>query len=172
LKWGCDTVLQIAAEYGKQEYLRVGVRQWYAVSIGNRDEAAIMQKMKEKYFNAARFESIFGLELEDLAQVLEFQNKNDSRKTARLEFGPMSRASNEWQGRLKYNPSKEPHLTDASVKSILNNLPQNFIYLDIDRRFRAKDESATLDRETVKSFLDEIMKSETAIAKQFISDMG
>lgn len=172
LKWGCDIVLKIAAEYGQNEYFRAGVRQWYAISVGARDEAAIMRKVKEKYFSVSNFESALGLEVEDHAQVLEFQNKSDSRKTARLEFGPMSRTSNEWQARLSYDPNKEVHLTSAAVEAIAANLPTDFIYLDLDRGFKAKSQDEPLTSEAVKGFLDDMLKSETAIAKQFIKDLG
>lgn len=172
LKWGCDSVLKIAAEYGENAYFRAGVRQWYAISIGTRDESAIMRKLKEKYFNASNFESSLDLEVEDHAQVLEFKNKSDSRKTARLEFGPMSRASNEWQARLRYDPQKELHLTSAAVEAIVGSLPSDFIYLDLDRGFKAKSHDEPLTVEAVTGFLDEILKSETVIAKQFIKDLG
>ena len=172
LKWGVEVVMKTARFYGQEEFLRVGVRQWYAISIGTRNEAAIAKKLQDKYYNTSSFESVLGLYVEDHAQILEFQEKGDSRKTARLEFGAMSRESKEWQMRLHYEPGKEPHLTRTAVEAIISDLPADFIFIDFDRGFRAKSDKELLTLESVSNFLNDLLRTEIALPRQFIQDLG
>ena len=115
-----------------EKLLRVGFRQWYALTVDGRSEAELFKKLRSRFFARDIVDLTFGSLPDDMAVVFEW-DQCEWWHLRRIEFGAMSKK--EWFERIKYpdvtvqrKDSKESKWFDE----IQNILPSSFLFMDID----------------------------------------
>ena len=83
------------------------------------------------------------MQIKDLAITLELEDSAEPRKKGRLLLGAMTKS--QWTTHLRYIGAG--HLDAIAVSSIVENLPSDFVFVDIDMRFATTDNSTSLPRE-------------------------
>ena len=121
-----------------EKLLRVSLRDWYAVSVHELLEHELVKRIFDRFYRKDSLELGFGTVPNDTGVVFEW----DSNKwwyQRRIEFGAMPKS--EWLGRVKYfeitfedNGKPDTKWTDG----LLNELPPNFVYIDIDTYWLAE----------------------------------
>lgn len=114
-----------------EKLLRVGLREWFAVSIDNMIEQQIVKKMNDRIFRRDTLDVVFSNPPEDTGVVFEW-DANKWWYKRRVEFGAMSKS--QWQERVKYfditfeDNGKETKWKDGASDA----LPANFLFVDVD----------------------------------------
>ena len=154
---------------GFSEFDRIGVRQWFALEIKGKSEAKLIKLLQAKFINASLFENCLGLPVSDHACVFEFKSKEDPRMAGRVELGAMKNES--WPIRVPVNPNFIAHFNYCDSKIILDKLPTDFVFLDVDRSMKKPAEDRPLKIECVRDFIETVRNSQTNLPKQLIQDL-
>ena len=151
---------------GVNEIQFIGIRQWFAIDRGSINESKLISKILNIYFdeNIATLASKSSMQIKDLAITLELEDSAEPRKKGRLILGAMTKS--QWTTHLRY--SGAGHLDAIAVSSIVENLPSDFVFVDIDMRFATTDNSTSLPREKLAEWASIVKSKQTAIPKQKI----
>ncbi len=154
---------------GFSEFDRIGVRQWFALEIRGKSEEKLIKLLQAKYLNAALFENGLGLPMSDHACVFEFKSKEDPRLAGRVELGAMKSGS--WPLRVPVEPNLIAHFNYCDSKAVLDKLPTDFVFLDVDRSMKKSAVERPLNIEGVREFIGTVRDSQTKLPQQLIQDL-
>jgi hypothetical protein len=164
-----EVVARAAELLGFSEFERIGVRQWFALEMKGKSEEKLIRMLQAKYLNAMLFENSLGLSLTDHACTFEFKSKEDPRVAGRVELGAME--SKGWPMRVSVDPNLIAHFNYCDPKIVLDKLPSDFIFLDVDRSMKKSAEERPLKIEGVREFIETVRDSQTKLPKQLIQDL-
>jgi hypothetical protein len=154
---------------GFSEFDRIGVRQWFALEINGKSEEKLIKRLQAKYLNTASFENGLGLTISDHACTFEFKSKEDPRVAGRIELGAMKNAS--WPLRVPVDPNLVAHFNYCDSKAVLDKLPTDFVFLDVDRSMKKSAEERPLKIEDVREFIETVRDTQTNLPKQLIQEL-
>ena len=109
--------------------------------------------------------------LSDLAFVFEFKDKTDPRLNGRIEKGAMSKIQWSHESRVSYDPRVAMHYHIAKSEEVLSTLPDDFIYLDIDRGMKKSAAERPLSMEEVEECIGKMITSQNNFPKQLVSEL-
>lgn len=149
----------------------IGIRQWFAIVRGSLTETKLISKIMSVYFDE-RFQSMAeasSLQIKDFAITLDLEDKLEPRKTGRLVVGAMSKG--QWVKHVNYNLKPSGHVSKEAINSIVRDLPNDFIYIDLDLRFTAIPTSSGLPKEKLQEWGKFVFDRQKNVPAKIISDL-
>ena len=154
---------------GVEEIQSIGIRQWFAIDRGAISESKLIAKILNIYFdeNIATLARKSSMQIKDLAITLELEDSAEPRKKGRLILGAMSKS--QWTAHLRY--SGTGHLDAKAIAEIVESLPTDFVFVDLDMRFGVTDNTSSLPRSKLAEWASFVKSKQSAIPKQIINDL-
>tara|TARA_R110002072_G_scaffold59882_6_gene152219 strand:+ start:19359 stop:20117 length:759 start_codon:yes stop_codon:yes gene_type:complete len=164
---GYDLLADAARNLGIDKVARVGVRQWFALEIGGNSEQKLIEKLCEAHLRTKLMERAMKMSVQDFAIILELQDKTDPQFTGRISYGVMPR--DQWGSQTPYQ--KPSHLGSDGVKQIVDELPNEFVFVDVDKRIDSGKTDSSFSLERCKRFTQKVQGDLRLIPKQLIDDI-
>jgi hypothetical protein len=153
-----------------QELARVGLRQWFALSVEGLFEQGIFKKLRDRLFKTETVEKCIGDIPDDMAIVFETDDRELWHKR-RIEVGAMSKM--EWFARVTYSDLvlERKDLNETKWTSGLEKaLPSDFLFIDVDTFWLLKPPNKKpLDKQVnVDNFFKTVETLNHEVAVQFL----
>lgn len=165
------TAMKNACEQlGIEELLRVGLRQYFALSVEGLFEQGIFKKLRDRLFKTEIVEKCIGEIPDDMGIVFETDDRELWHKR-RIEIGAMAKM--EWFGHVKYLDLilETKELTETKwISGLVKALPSDFLFIDIDTFWLLKPPNKKpLDKQVdVDNFFKTVEKLNHEVARQFL----
>lgn len=145
---------------------RIGIRQWFALRLGQRIESQLVQLLNQTYSRADSLADVLNQSVDDLAYVFEYLDTMDQRKSCRVELGAMNRT--QWESRVDMSGDQ---FTSESRKNFVDALPSDFVYLDVDYRLENSSGAKIIPLDDVTRFLDSTLNAQKKLPGQILKDL-
>ena len=107
--------------------------------------------------------------MSDHACIFEFMSKEDPRVAGRVELGAMKNGG--WPIRVPVDANLVAHFNYCDSKAVLDKLPTDFVFLDVDRSTKKSAEERPLKIDDVREFIETVRDSQTKLPQQLIKDL-
>ena len=130
-----DALAEAIDSMGKERLVRIGVRQWFALKLQGHDKQAHFKAVSSTFSNLDTVEAITKGKVSDTAYTFEFEESSSSggQVSGRLSTGGMQKE--EWLNLVNYGGADNPkvsYIGEDGMAKIHENLPDSFVYVDID----------------------------------------
>jgi hypothetical protein len=125
-------------------YTRLGIRQWFALTFGHGFESMVSRLHKRFYVNDDQIKRIYGGKVKDLAYVIDVEA--DDGWECHLNVGPMKRK--QWFELVHYERGifQDPGEGTHTFDSFRDSLPETLLYVDLDYYSQEVSASEFADR--------------------------
>lgn len=171
-KRGFSLIKEAMGECGIGGVRRLGVRQFFAIEFDGNTEERLISKLDRAYLATDALASVTKMGVKDFAVVLELRGSPDSHFSGRLSLGGMKRS--QWTSYTPYNvvQGRGPnHLGKRSVQQIVQELPESFVFVDIDKAIGKPSSTDEIDFSKCESFIESVSSDMKQIANQIIRDL-
>jgi hypothetical protein len=168
------TLLKMALEmHGSKSIRRIGIRQWFAIQLPGHDEKRLIQKLQQAYLTVTPLAEAVKMNVEDIALVLEFVHQTNPLQSSRLQLGAMDRK--QWVNHTPYSLSAgkkiSAHLGSNGVQKIVDELPQDFIFIDVDKRISSHGSEPPLSLHACETFAGAVESDQKKMAQAIIASL-
>lgn len=167
-------LLKAALEmHGGKAIRRIGIRQWFAIQFPGHDENRLIQKLHQAYLAVNPLAEAAKMKVQDLALVLELVNQTNPLHSSRLALGAMDKK--QWEKHTPYSSStgkrSAAHLGSNGLEQIHSELPEDFIFIDVDKRMASPDLKSPLSLQACETFAGGVESDQKRIAQAVIANL-